>query len=313
MKIDVLSLGKFPDATMDELRSRFTLHHLFHYPAPGDIAADLAPRIRALATEANRGATRALIESLPNLEIISCFGVGLDLVDLVAARERGIPVTNTPGILADEVADLAIGLMLASARQIPFAERYVREGHWVNKGPIALGRSVGKKTMGVLGLGGIGRAIADRGAAFRMRVSYSGPRRKADAPYEYVADPVELARQSDFLMVACKGGPDTQRLVSSAVIEALGPTGTLVNVARGSVVDEPAMIQALSDGRLGFAALDVFENEPHVSPALLALPNVIVQPHHGSGTVETRTAIGKLMIDNILAHFDGRPLLTRAA
>jgi hydroxypyruvate reductase len=183
----------------------------------------------------------------------------------------------------------------------------------VNKGPIALGRSVGKKTMGVLGLGGIGRAIADRGAAFRMRVSYSGPRRKADAPYEYVADPVELARQSDFLMVACKGGPDTQRLVSSAVIEALGPTGTLVNVARGSVVDEPAMIQALSDGRLGFAALDVFENEPHVSPALLALPNVIVQPHHGSGTVETRTAIGKLMIDNILAHFDGRPLLTRAA
>jgi lactate dehydrogenase-like 2-hydroxyacid dehydrogenase len=313
MKIDVLSLGKFPDATMDELRSRFTLHQLFHHPAPGEITAELAPRIRALATEANRGANRALIEGLPNLEIISCFGVGLDLVDLDAARERGIPVTNTPGILADEVADLALGLMLASARQIPFAERYVREGHWESKGPIGLGRSVGHKTMGVLGLGGIGRAIADRGAAFRMRVIYSGPRRKADAPYDYVADPVELARQSDFLMVACKGGPATQHLVSAAVIEALGPTGTLVNVARGSVVDEAAMIQALTDGRLGFAALDVFENEPRVSPALLALPNVIVQPHHGSGTVETRTAIGQLMIDNISAHFAGRPLLTRAA
>jgi lactate dehydrogenase-like 2-hydroxyacid dehydrogenase len=286
---------------------------LFHHPAPGEITAELAPRIRALATEANRGANRALIEGLPNLEIISCFGVGLDLVDLDAARERGIPVTNTPGILADEVADLALGLMLASARQIPFAERYVREGHWESKGPIGLGRSVGHKTMGVLGLGGIGRAIADRGAAFRMRVIYSGPRRKADAPYDYVADPVELARQSDFLMVACKGGPATQHLVSAAVIVALGPTGTLVNVARGSVVDEAAMIQALSDGRLGFAALDVFENEPRVSPALLALPNVIVQPHHGSGTVETRTAIGQLMIDNISAHFAGRPLLTRAA
>ncbi|HEY0568906.1 MAG TPA: NAD(P)-dependent oxidoreductase, partial [Xanthobacteraceae bacterium] len=154
MKIDVLSLGKFPEATMEELRTRFTLHHLFHHPAPDEIGPELKPRIRALATEANRGASRALIESLPSLEIISCFGVGLDLVDLTAAHERGIPVTNTPGILADEVADLAIGLMLASARQIPFADRYVREGHWVNKGPIGLGRSVRNKTMGVLGLGG---------------------------------------------------------------------------------------------------------------------------------------------------------------
>jgi lactate dehydrogenase-like 2-hydroxyacid dehydrogenase len=150
-----------------------------------------------------------------------------------------VPVTNTPGILADEVADLAIGLMLASARQILFADRYVRDGSWAEKGPIPLGRSVGGKTMGVLGLGGIGRAIADRGAAFRMRVIYGGPRRKADAPYEYVADPVELARQSDYLMVACKGGPETRHLVSAAVIDALGPQGTLVNVARGSVVDEP--------------------------------------------------------------------------
>ncbi|HEY0567599.1 MAG TPA: 2-hydroxyacid dehydrogenase [Xanthobacteraceae bacterium] len=310
MKIDVLSLGNFPDAIMNELRSRFSLHHLLHLPAPGEISAELAPRIRALATEANRGASRPLIERLPNLEIISCFGVGLDLVDLKAARERNIPVTNTPGILAEEVADLAIGLMLASAREIPYADRYVREGHWERKGPFRLGRSVGRKTMGVLGLGGIGRAIADRGAAFRMRVLYSGPRRKPEAPYDYVPDPVELARQSDFLMVACKGGPETHHLVSAQVIEALGPTGTLVNVARGSVVDEPVMIQALTDGRLGFAALDVFESEPRVPPALLALPNVVVQPHHGSGTVETRTAIGQLMIDNISAHFAGRPLLT---
>src|SRR3954465_5228500 len=244
MKIDVLSVGGFPEATNAELASRFAVTHHFNRPGPDTLSAELKGRIRAIATEANRGADRALIAALPRLEVIAIFGVGTDSVDLDAARERGIPVTNTPGILTDEVADLAIGLMLASARQILFADRYVRDGSWENKGPIGLGRSVGHKTMGVLGLGGIGRAIADRGAAFRMRVIYSGPRRKADAPYDYVPDPVELARQSDFLMIACKGGPATHHLVSAAVIAALGPAGTLVNVARGSVVDEAAMIQA---------------------------------------------------------------------
>ena len=310
MPIDVLSIGSFPEATNAELARRFAVTRHFNRPAPEELSPALRARIRAIATEANRGADRALIAALPKLEVIAIFGVGADSVDLAAAREHGVPVTNTPGILADEVADLAIGLMLASARQIVFADRYVRDGSWAKKGPIPLGRSVGGKTMGVLGLGGIGRAIADRGAAFRMRVIYGGPRRKADAPYEYVADPVELARQSDYLMVACKGGPETRHLVSAAVIDALGPQGTLVNVARGSVVDEPALIAALAAGRLGHAALDVFESEPNPSPALLALPNVIVQPHHGSATVETRTAIGQLMIDNLSAHFAGRPLLT---
>jgi lactate dehydrogenase-like 2-hydroxyacid dehydrogenase len=310
MTIDVLSIGSFPDATNAELASRFAVTRHLHRPAPEALAAELRGRIRGIATEANRGADRALIAALPRLEVISVFGVGTDTIDLAAARERGIPVTNTPDILTDEVADLAIGLMLASARQILFADRYVRDGSWAGKGPIPLGRSVGGKTLGVLGLGGIGRAIADRGAAFRMRVIYNGPRRKSDAPYEYISDPVELARQSDYLMVACKGGPDTRHLVSAAVIEALGPTGTLINVARGSVVDEPALIKALAEGRLGHAALDVFESEPSPSPDVLALPNVIVQPHHGSATLETRTAIGQLMIDNLSAHFAGRLLLT---
>jgi lactate dehydrogenase-like 2-hydroxyacid dehydrogenase len=310
MTIDVLSIGSFPDATNAELARRFAVTHHFQPPAPDALGAGLKVRIRAIATEANRGAGGALIEALPKLEVIAVFGVGTDSIDLAAARERSIAVTNTPGILTDEVADLAIGLMLASARQILFADRYVREGIWASKGPIPLGRSVGGKTMGVLGLGGIGRAIADRGAALRMRVLYQGPRRKPDAPYEYLSDPVELARQSDYLMVACKGGPDTRHLVSAAVIEALGPQGTLINVARGSVVEERALIAALAQNRLGHAALDVFESEPDPSPALLALPNVIVQPHHGSATVETRTAIGALMIDNLSAHFAGRPLLT---
>jgi lactate dehydrogenase-like 2-hydroxyacid dehydrogenase len=310
MAIDVLSIGAFPEATNAALAARFTLTRVLERPSPEALSAELRARIRAIATEANHGADRALIAALPKLEVISVFGVGIDNIDLAAARERGIPVTNTPGILGDEVADLAIGLMLASARQIVLGERYVRDGSWAAKGPIALGRSVGGKTMGVLGLGGIGRAIADRGTAFRMRVIYNGPRRKPDAPYEFVADVVELARQSDYLMVACKGGPETRHLVSAAVIDALGPNGTLINVARGSVVDEPAMIAALAAGRLGHAALDVFENEPVPAPELLKLPNLIVQPHHGTATVETRTAIGQLMIDNLSAHFAGRPLPT---
>src|SRR6266851_7711574 len=310
MTIDVLSIGSFPEATNTELANRFAVTRHFHPPAPDALSAALKARIRAIATEANRGADRSLIAALPKLEVISVFGVGVDNIALQAARARNIAVTNTPGVLTDEVADLAIGLMLASARQILLADRYVRDGEWRRKGPIPLGRGVGGKTMGVVGLGGIGRAIADRGAAFRMRVIYHGPRRKPDAPYEYVADLVELARQSDFLMVACKGGPETRHLVSAAVIEALGPKGTLINVARGSVVDEPALIAALREGRLGHAALDVFESEPNPSPELLKLSNVIVQPHHGSATVETRTAIGQLMIDNLSVHFAGRPLLT---
>jgi D-3-phosphoglycerate dehydrogenase len=310
MTIDVLSIGAFPDATNAELANRFAVTRHFNRPAPEALSAELKGRIRGIATEANRGADRALIAALPRLEVISVFGVGTDSVDLAAARERGIPVSNTPDILTDEVADLAIGLMLASARQILLADSYVRDGSWASKGPIPLGRSVKGKTLGVVGLGGIGRAIADRGAAFRMRVIYNGPRRKADAPYEFVGDLVELARQSDYLMVACKGGPDTRHLVSATVIDALGPKGTLINVARGSVVDEPALVAALAQGRLGHAALDVFENEPSPSPELLKLPNVIVQPHHGSATLETRSAIGQLMIDNLSAHFAGGPLLT---
>ncbi|MBO0759561.1 MAG: 2-hydroxyacid dehydrogenase, partial [Bradyrhizobiaceae bacterium] len=221
MKPDVLAIGWFPDATRAELGNRFNLHHfrriaLAHKGLPPDIAA----RVRGLATEANNGADRALIEKLPKLEIIAVFGVGIDAVDLAAARERHVPVTNTPGILADEVGDLAIGLMLASARQIVAADRFVREGQW-ERGPISLGRSIRGKTLGIVGLGEIGRAIAARAAAFRMKIIYTGPRAKPDLPYTYVADLVDLARQSDFLMVTCKGGSQTYHLISAAVLDAL--------------------------------------------------------------------------------------------
>ena len=308
IKPDVLALGPafaLLPKVLGEMERYFTVHHRHDYPTFLD--DKLSQRIRALATEANRGAGRDLLGLLPKLEIIALFGVGLDLVDLPAARERKLPVTNTPGSVAREVADLAIGMMLASMRQIIFADRFVREGRW-KQGPLPLGRSVHGKTLGVVGLGGIGRAIADRAVAFGMRVVYYGPRRKPDAPYTYVGDLVALAKESDVLMIACKGGPATHHLVSAAVISALGPEATLINVARGSVVDEAALVTALKTGTLGFAALDVFENSPNINEAFLTLPNVIVQPHQGSAARETREAMGLQVVENLRAHFEGRQL-----
>lgn len=310
MKPDVLALGAFPPGMMQSLAERFTVHHFLAYPLPpGTLSADVAGSIRAIATEANRGASRELIAMLPVLEIVAGFGVGVDAIDLAAAQERKIPVTNTPGVIAEDVADLAIGLMIASSRRMLVADRFVRDGCW-RSGPIALAHKVSGRRVGVLGLGGIGRAIADRAAAFNMQVRYCGPRRKPDAPYDFIADPVELARVSDFFMVACKGGPQTRHLVSAAVIDAIGPAGTLINVARGSVVDETALVAALKEGRLGAAALDVFADEPNVPADLLALPNVIVQPHQGTATFETRETMGRMVIDNIVARLSGQPLLT---
>jgi hydroxypyruvate reductase len=308
MKPDVLALGPaftLLPKVMEEMQRYFTVHHHRDYPTFLD--DDLSRRVRGLATEANRGARRDLLALLPKLEIISLFGVGLDLVDLAAARERNIAVTNTPGAVAREVADLAIGMMLASTRQIIVADRFVREGRW-KQGPLPLGRSVHGKTLGVVGLGAIGRAIADRAVAFGMRVVYYGPRQKPDAPYPYVGDLIALAKASDVLMVACKGGPQTRHLVSAAVMTALGPEGTLINVARGSVIDEAALIAALKAGTLGYAALDVFENSPNINEAFLTLPNVIVQPHQGSAARETREAMGLQVVDNLRAHFEGRRL-----
>jgi lactate dehydrogenase-like 2-hydroxyacid dehydrogenase len=308
MKPDVLALGPaftLLPKVMEEMQRYFTVHHFGDYPRFLD--DKLSDRIRGLATESNRGARRDLLALLPKLEIISLFGVGLDLVDLAAARERNLAVTNTPGAVAREVADLAIGLMLASTRQIIFADRFVREGRW-KQGPLPLGRSVHGKTLGVVGLGAIGRAIADRAVGFGMHVVYYGPRHKPQAPYAYVGDLVALAKASDVLMVACTGGAETRHLVSAAVIAALGPEGTLINVARGSVVDEAALIAALQTGSLGYAALDVFENSPNINEAFLALPNVIVQPHQGSAAQETREAMGLQVVDNLRAHFAGRPL-----
>jgi lactate dehydrogenase-like 2-hydroxyacid dehydrogenase len=259
-------------------------------------------------TSGGAGIDRATIDRLPRLELIACFGVGVDAIDLVAARERGIAVTNTPDVLTGDVADLALGLLLATARRIVAGDRYVRSGAW-SRGPMALASRVHGKRLGIVGMGRIGQAIAIRASAFGLQIAYHGPRAKP-LPYRFEPDLVALARGVDFLVAACPGGAATRGLVSRAVIEALGAEGLLINIARGSVVDQDALVTALVDGRLGGAGLDVFADEPNVPPALLGLDNVVLQPHQASATAETRAAMGKLVIDNLAAFFAGRPLLT---
>jgi hydroxypyruvate reductase len=272
--------------------------------------AEVAPAVRGIFTNGIIGAGKALIEALPKLEIIGVYGVGVDAVDLATAKARGVRVTNTPDVLTIGVAELALALLLAVARRIAYNDRYVRAGRWAREGDPVLANNLAGKRLGILGLGRIGRAVAKRAAAFDMTICYHGPHRKDDVAYEYVPDLVEMARAVDCLVVTCLGGPTTKGLVGGAVIEALGPAGWLINVARGSVIDEPALVEALVAGRLGGAGLDVFAGEPQVPEALLGMDNVVLQPHQASATWETRDAMGQLVVDNLKAHFAGRPLPT---
>jgi lactate dehydrogenase-like 2-hydroxyacid dehydrogenase len=251
-----------------------------------------------------------LIAALPALEIIGVFGVGVDAVDLAVAKAKGVRVTNTPDVLTEGVAELGIALLLAVARRIPQNDRYLRAGRWPKEGDPALASSLAGRRLGIVGLGRIGRRVAEFAQAFGMEIRYGGPRRKGDVSWPYYDDLAALARDVDVLMLACKGGPETAGLIGREVIDALGPEGWLINIARGSVVDEPALVEALTSGRLGAAGLDVFAREPEVPEALLGLDNVVLQPHQGSASEETRAAMGRLVLANLEAHFAGKPLLT---
>ena len=249
---------------------------------------------------------------MPNLEIISCYGVGTDAIDLIAARKRNIPVTNTPDVLTGDVADLAVGLTLSLLRRIPAADAYVRSGAWVRGNMDLVTRLYGKRVGGV-GFGRIGTTVAKRLSGFDVEIGYFDVAARSDVSHSYFNDLVALAEWSDVLIVTLAGLPSTQKLVSARVFAALGPEGYFVNVSRGSVVDEPALVDALKDRRIAGAALDVFWNEPKIDPRFLTFDNVVLQPHHASGTVETRKAMGQLVRDNLAAHFAGRPLLTPVA
>jgi hydroxypyruvate reductase len=309
-KPDVLQMMPITPAVQAQAEAAFTLRKLWEAADQEAYIGEVAPGARGVLTNGIIGADRALIEALPRLEIVGVYGVGVDAVDLAAAGERGIRVTNTPDVLTVGVAELGMALLLDVARRVAYNDRYVRAGRWPADGDPVLSNSVAGKRMGILGLGRIGRAVARRAEAFEMTICYHGRTRRDDVAYEYVPDLVAMARAVDCLMVTCLGGPTTAGLVSRRVIDALGPKGWLINVARGSVIDEPALVEALLEGRLGGAGLDVFAGEPEVPNALLGLDNVVLQPHQASATWETRDAMGQLVVDNLKAHFAGRPLPT---
>ncbi|WP_375462439.1 2-hydroxyacid dehydrogenase [uncultured Methylobacterium sp.] len=301
-------LASVPDA----LASGFTLHRLDAAPDRDAFLAEVGPRIRGLAVNAQAVVDGALMDRLPRLEIVANFGVGYDTIDAGEAGRRGIVVTNTPDVLTDEVADLAIGLLLATVRRIPQADRYLRAGHWPQK-PFPLTASLRGRRVGILGLGRIGRAIARRLEGFGVAIAYHGRRPQADVAYQYHPTLIGLAEAVHVLIVVAPGGPGTDGLVGVEVLAALGPEGILVNVARGSVVDEAALIAALEAGTIHGAGLDVFAAEPHVPERLSALDHVVLLPHVGSGTHDTRAAMGRLVVDNLTAWFSGRGPLTPVA
>jgi len=303
----VLTVMKLPPFYLEPLRAAFTVHEQLHETDP-EAFARIAPTIRAVTGGGESLVPRALMEKLPALEIVSIMGVGYDKVDVRAAIERGIPVTHTPDVLNDEVADLAIALMLAVARRLPQADRYVREGHWAEKGNMPLATKMSGKRLGIVGLGRIGKAIAARAQAFGMSIAYTGRTQQPGVSFAYHANAKALAAASDFLVVITPGGEGTRRMIAGEVLKALGPAGYLVNVARGSVVDETALIEALQQGTIAGAGLDVYENEPHVPAALRALDNVVLTPHMASATRETRQAMADLALANLQAHFARRPL-----
>lgn len=310
-KPHILQVGPYPEWDQGPLDDAFHAHRYFEAADKAAFLAEVGPQIRGIATRGELGADAAMIAACPKLEIISVYGVGFDAVDLGAARARGIRVTNTPDVLTNDVADLGVAMMLVQSRGMIGAETWVRDGSWAAKGLYPLQRRVWGKRAGVLGLGRIGFEVAKRLAGFDMQIAYSDVAAKDHgAQWEYIADPVALAARSDFLFVTLAASAATRHIVGAPVIEALGPEGMLINISRASNIDEEALLAALETGRLGSAALDVFEGEPKLNPRFLKLPNVLVQPHHASGTFETRKAMGQLVRDNLAAHFAGRPLLT---
>ena len=310
---DLLLMTPFaPPELTAELERRFATHHFWEMGEAGAIPPAVAARISAIATTGSIGASAALMAALPKLKMIAVNGVGFDAIDLEVARARGIAITTTPDVLTDAVADMAVSLALAASRRIVEGDRFVREGKWL-AGRLGLGWSLRGQTAGILGYGRIGRRIAEILEAFEMTVLYCdlAPAPGREAAFRPTAE--ALARDCRVLIVAAAGGAGTRELVDCAVLRALGPSGLLVNVARGSVVKEPDLIAALEAGELGAAALDVFADEPKVPPALTARDNVIATPHIASATLEARLAMGRLVIDNLAAFFEGRPLVTPLA
>jgi len=289
---NLLQIGSITEAMRKRLEAAFTIHQVDNFDAA---------KITHVVTNGHDGVSPKLMASLENLKVISGYGVGYDAIDTAEAVRRGVVVTHTPNVLNEEVATTAILLMLSCYREVLRDDAYVRSGNWKAKGNAPLTRSADNQTIGILGLGRIGQTIANKLAPWNAKIVYHS-RNKKDVAYTYYENLTEMAKDCDVLICITPGGPSTDKIVNSQVMEALGPNGTLINVSRGSVVDEAALIDALKSGKLGWAGLDVFESEPTVPGALRDLPNTVLLPHVGSGTVETRVAMGDLTVDNLLNH-----------
>ena len=310
-KPHVLQMGPYPDWEIPPLEARFVLHRLYEARDRAAFLAEVGPHIRAIATRGDLGANAEVIGACPNLEIIAINGVGYDAVDFAAVRARGITVTNTPGVLDGECADIAVGMMLALARGMIGAEAWARSGDWAAKGAYPLQRRVWGQRAGILGLGRIGMELGRRLQGFGMKISYLARSPKpVPEGWEFIADPADLAAASDFLFVTALANASTRHIVNAKVLQALGPRGMLFNISRAQNIDEAALLDALEAGSIGGAGLDVFEGEPALNPRFTKLSNVVLQPHVGSGTFETRMEMGRLVLDNLVAHFDGKPVLT---
>ena len=311
MKPEIIITARGHAGTMATLQNEFTAHLLSEAPDRSAFLKQHAPKVRGMATF-GQPVDGKLMDQLPRLEIIANFGVGVDSIDLDDAKKRNIIVTNTPDVLNECVADTAFALILNTVRRIPQSEVYLRGGNWAARGPYPLTTSLGGKVLGILGLGRIGEAIAKRAIAFGMSIRYHNRNRK-DVAYPYDPDPATLAKNSDVLIVVTPATAQTSRMINAKVLDALGPDGYLVNIARGSVVDEPVVLRYLQEKKIAGAGLDVFADEPRVPPEFFVLDNAVLTPHVGSATVETRKAMGDLQIENLRLHFAGKPVKTRVA
>ena len=307
-KPDIVLLSPWYAPAMEELEPHFTVHKLWQSDHPDSMLASL--RDRCVGIAGSTACDAAIMDALPKTRVIAHHGVGYELVDVAAATARGIKVSNTPDVQSDEVADFAVGLTLATLRRIPQGDRYVREGRWEREGAMGFGQRLWGRKLGILGMGRIGIEIARRFEPFKMKIAYHS-RTTRPVTYRYYASLLGLAREVDILIAIVPGTAETRHLVNREVLEALGPEGVFINVSRGSVVDEEALIAALAEGRLGGAGLDVYADEPRVPQALCAMTdNVVLQPHQASATHETRLAMGRLVLENLLAGVAGQPLIT---
>ena len=309
----ILVIGPYPAGDIELLEAQYDVHRLWEAADKAAFLTQHGGQIRAIATRGDLGASADIIAALPKLEMIGIYGVGVDSIHFASTRPRGIKVANTPDVLTEDVADLALALMLAITRYIPQSDRFFREGGWTAANNMPLMPCMHGKRVGIVGLGRIGKAVARRCEAFRMPISYFGRSKQAGVSYPFVGSLTELAANSDYLVATVAGGAGSAKLISAEVLTALGPKGFFVNVARGTVADEAALLHALEHKTIAGAALDVYLNEPQIDPRFAKLDNVVLLPHIGSATIETRRAMATLMRDNIAAHFAGKPLLTPVA